>query len=413
MKSLTKLFRYGPGPSSSHTIAPALAARHFCRLLKNRPIEHVEVTLYDALAMTGKGHHTDDILRSTLAPYPSTIIFHPEIKTDHPLTMRFEAYQGNTVLEEKTYASLGGGEIYSNDDPEVNETDIYPFRSLNDIKAKMQEKGWNSLKDVALAYENETVEEELDTILKRMFDCVERGLMANGIIPANHNPALRWNRVAGQIEKSAENISDDDASREMRLTAYAYAVGESNASGEMIVTAPTCGSSGVLPAVLYESYHHDHIDWNTLRDSLYIAGIFGNLVKQNASIAGAIGGCQAEIGTASSMAAAALCYVHGLSLFQQEYAAECAMEHFLGLSCDPVDGYVMIPCIERNGMGALRAYDAYLYARYIAPIRKNQVSFDNVVSAMKLTGDSLASAYKETAEGGLAAILKKYENDSR
>ena len=243
MKSLTKLFRYGPGPSSSHTIAPALAARHFCRLLKNRPIEHVEVTLYDALAMTGKGHHTDDILRSTLAPYPSTIIFHPEIKTDHPLTMRFEAYQGNTVLEEKTYASLGGGEIYSNDDPEVNETDIYPFRSLNDIKAKMQEKGWTSLKDVALAYENETVEEELDTILKHMFDCVERGLMANGIIPANHNPALRWNRVAGQIEKSAENISDDDASREMRLTAYAYAVGESNASGEMIVTAPTCGSS--------------------------------------------------------------------------------------------------------------------------------------------------------------------------
>lgn len=411
MKSLTKLFRYGPGPSSSHTIAPSLAARHFSYWLKNRPVDRIRVILYDALAMTGKGHHTDDILRSSLAPYPTEIVFCPEQKAEHPLTMRFEAYQAGHIIETRTYASLGGGEICSNDDPEVNEVDIYPFRSLNDIKSQMQEKGWHTLKEVALAYENASIDEDLDQILKEMFACVEHGLDAEGMIPANSNPALRWKRVAGRIEASSHQIQDCDSAREMRLTAYAYAVGESNASGEMVVTAPTCGSSGVLPAVLYEAYHHDHIEWNLLRDSLYIAGIFGNLVKQNASIAGAIGGCQAEIGTASSMAAAALSYIYGLSLFQQEYAAECAMEHFLGLSCDPVDGYVMIPCIERNGMGALRAYDAYLYARYIAPIRKNQVSFDAVVSAMKLTGDSLASAYKETAEGGLAAILKKYKSD--
>ncbi len=165
-------------------------------------------------------------------------------------------------------------------------------------------------------------------------------------------------------------------------------------------------SSGVLPAVLYYLYHDQGLPFEKVKDALYGAGMFGNLVKQNASIAGAIGGCQAEIGTASSMAAAAFCELKGLNFSEQEYAAECAMEHFLGLSCDPVDGYVIIPCIERNGMGALRAYDAYLYARFISPIRMNVVSFDDVVGAMKLTGDALTSAYKETAEGGLAKILK-------
>jgi L-serine dehydratase len=209
------------------------------------------------------------------------------------------------------------------------------------------------------------------------------------------------------LRKFFQSIKEETARREILITSYAYAVAESSASGEEVVTAPTCGSSGVLPAILYYCYHDQHVPFETVKDALYSAGIFGNLVKQNASIAGAIGGCQAEIGTASSMAAAALCAMEGLSLYQIEYAAECAMEHFLGLSCDPVDGYVIIPCIERNGMGALRAYDAYLYAKYIAPLRKNQVSFDDVVEAMKLTGDSLASAYKETAEGGLAEILKK------
>ncbi|MBP5091235.1 MAG: L-serine ammonia-lyase, iron-sulfur-dependent, subunit alpha [Bacilli bacterium] len=189
------------------------------------------------------------------------------------------------------------------------------------------------------------------------------------------------------------------------LSAYAYAVAESSACGDPVVTSPTCGSSGVLPAVLYYAHRHMKVRLEKIRDSLYVAGMIGNLVKQNATIAGSIGGCQAEIGTASSMAAAALCDIFGLNLYQVEYAAEVAMEHFLGLSCDPVDGYVIIPCIERNGIAAARALTCFYYARYISPIRQNKVNFDDVVAAMKITGESLSSDYKETALGGLAYVL--------
>ena len=238
-----------------------------------------------------------------------------------------------------------------------------------------------------------------------MFSCIENGLSESGKIPANSNPKLQLNRVAKDILKTASATKHEDWRNALLMTSYAYAVAESNACGEEVVTSPTCGASGVLPAVLYFEHKQRRAPLAKLRDALYVAGIFGNAVKQNSSIAGSVGGCQAEIGTASSMAAAALCFVHGLSLYQTEYAAECAMEHFLGLSCDPVDGYVMIPCIERNGIGATRAYTSYLYARSIAPIRENQVQFDDVVKAMKLTGDSLDEEYKETGLGGLAKVL--------
>lgn len=404
MKSLSKLFRYGPGPSSSHTIAPSNAASYFKEILP-RGVTHVEVSLLGSLALTAKGHQTDKAIISALKPYEVNIVFDSKTKVIHPLTMRFGAYSNDKLLLSKEYSSLGGGEITSPNDLRVLEKDIYPFPNFEEIKNFIKKKKLKNLKEFALLFEDSAINTYLDNCLSYMFNSIENGLKQVGYIPANNNPKLHWQRVAGKIYQKANEIEDLEAKRSMLLTAYAYAVGESSASGENVVTSPTCGSSGVLPAILYYEYHDRKVPREKLIDSLFVAGVFGNVVKQNASIAGAIGGCQAEIGTASSMAAAALCYIDDLPLFAQEYAAECAMEHFLGLSCDPVDGYVIIPCIERNGMGALRSYNAYMYAKYIAPIRKNEVSFDNVVSAMKMTGDDLAIAYKETALGGLAKIL--------
>jgi len=406
MKSLARLFRYGPGPSSSHTIAPAIAARSFRSLAEAVGVDHFRVTLYGCLALTGQGHKTDLAVTEACAPYPVEVIFDVATRVVHPLSLCFEGFKGSEMVLARHYASLGGGEVTSTDDESVCEKDIYPYRNLEEIKSFMAANKIVSMKEFCLRYEDESIDSYLLDSLKRMFAAIERGLQSDEYLPANDNPRLRWKRCAKGIAQTAEKITDIDARREMLMSAYAYAAAENSASGAEVVTAPTCGSSGVLPAILYFEYHNLGRKIEDVRDALYTAGVFGNLVKQNASIAGAIGGCQAEIGTASSMAAAALCELEGLSLYQTEYAAECAMEHFLGLSCDPVDGYVIIPCIERNGMGALRAYDAYLYAKYIAPLRKNQVSFDDVVEAMKLTGDSLTSAYKETAEGGLAEILK-------
>lgn len=406
MKSLSKLFRYGPGPSSSHTIAPSNAASCFKELLPNDQNVKIKVTLYGSLALTGIGHGTDKAIKNSLKPFETEIISDSLTKVKHPLTMRYKAFIDDKLILEKEYVSLGGGEITSKDDPKAIERDIYPFRNFDEVKDFMNKSNLDDLKEFSLLYEDKTtIMQYMEKVLDTMFFAVENGLKETGIVPANENPRLHYERMAGKIHKKALEITDNDARREMLLTSYAYAVSESNGCGEFVVTAPTCGSAGVLPSVLYYEYHDEGVSKEKLIDALFVAGSFGNIVKQNASIAGSIGGCQAEIGTATSMAAAALCYINGLSLFAQEYAAECALEHLLGLSCDPVDGYVIIPCIERNGMGALRAYDAYLYAKYIAPIRKNEVSFDNVVSAMKMTGDDLAEAYKETALGGLAKIL--------
>lgn len=406
MKSITKLFRIGPGPSSSHTIAPSNCAKAFRKLLTEDKGD-IDVSLYGSLAFTGGGHKTQNAIASVLEGYNVRFHLKPLEPTDHPLKMEFEyhSFEENYTYK-NTYYSLGGGEISSPDDLSVNEPDVYPFKDFSSVKDYMKENNISSIKDLCLAFEKHNTDDELMIILKTMFKSIEDGLKRTGQILTNNNPRLQYFRCAGDIEKVALKIEEAEARREMLITAFAYAVAENSATGCEVVTGPTCGSSGVLPSVLYYGYKYCGKTLEELRDSLYVAGMIGNIVKQNASIAGSIGGCQAEIGTASSMAAAALAYIDGNSLYQIEYAAECAMEHFLGLSCDPVDGFVVIPCIERNGMGALRAYNAFLYAKYIAPLRINQVSFDNVVSAMKITGDSLSDKYKETAQGGLAEILK-------
>lgn len=407
MKSLSCLFRFGPGPSSSHTIAPYHAAKSFLSFCRGLNYDEILVTLYGSLAQTGKGHASDVAIKKALSPIPTKFWIDDVTIPPHPLTMDFVALKNNVPVKKARYFSLGGGEVKSNDDCEVNENDIYPFHNFNEIKDFMRKESISTLKEFCLRYEDPFIDDYLLSVTKAMIKSVENGLKAEGKIPANSNPRLNLSRCASSIYQQAKAMPRGDGKKEILLTSYAYAVAESSACGEEVVTAPTCGSSGVLPACLYYLHKEKHVPLNTLRDSLYCAGMFGNIVKQNASIAGSIGGCQAEIGTASSMAAAALCSCDGLSIEQMEYASEAAMEHFLGLSCDPVDGYVIIPCIERNGIGAIRANACYLYAKFISPVRKNQVSFDNVVSAMKLTGDSLSVAYKETAQGGLAEILRQ------
>lgn len=405
MKSLRALYRVGPGPSSSHTIGPHLAAKSFRRLVETLRPDRFQVTFYGSLAHTSIGHGSEKAVKDAFAPYECEVLVDKLTPVAHPLTMSFAAFKGKDMLRKATYRSLGGGEVASDDDPSINEKDIYPFKDFGEIKNHLESNKIAKLKDFCLKYEDNGIDEYLLHCVKAMFSSVEKGLQSKGEIPANNNPKLRLNRVAGDIFASCSSMAHEDGRNTLLMTSYAYAVAESNACGETIVTAPTCGASGVLPAVLYFEHKQRKVPLSKIRDALYVAGIFGNLTKQNSSIAGSVGGCQAEIGTASSMAASALCFLHDLSLYQIEYAAECAMEHFLGLSCDPVDGYVIIPCIERNGMGASRAYSSYLYARSIAPIRHNQVHFDDVIKAMKLTGDSLSDRYKETALGGLAEIL--------
>ena len=410
MKSLRHLFRIGKGPSSSHTIAPYNAALSFKKLLENKKYDKIICTLYGSFALTGIGHGTSEVIQDAFTDFKVDFVFDTKTKPNHPNEMKLGAYLKDEVILSKTYDSLGGGEIYSKDDETVNEYDIYPYRNFDEIKAFIKKRNIKDIKDFCLIYEKDDIDNYLMNCLDVMFEAVERGLNSTGIIPSNKNPRLQVERVAKDIYNKAMSLDNVEEKDKLLITAYSYSVAEGNACHEKLVTAPTCGASGILPGVLYYSYKQKGISKEKLRDSLYVAGLFGNIVKQNASIAGAIGGCQAEVGTATSMAAACLCYLDSLSLYQMEYAAELAMEHFLGLSCDPVDGYVIIPCIERNGVGALRANDSYLYAKHIAPIRMNRVSFDNVVSAMKLTGDALLDAYKETALGGLASILKEKKN---
>ena len=400
MKSLKNLFRYGPGPSSSHTIGPYVASSRFATFLKEG--EPVKVTFYGSLAYSFRGHHSDGAVASGLEGHPVTFVMDKETVPPHPLMMRFEAESAQHV-----YFSLGGGAIYSASDPYVNEKEVYPFTTYREFAKAYHESGAASVPDFLRTFEDKDLDAYLTDLLKKMFHAVELGLSTSGRIPVNNNPRLQVSRSAKAIYARANETEKGHGRRELLLSAYGYAVVEGSACGDKVVTAPTCGSSGVLPAVLYYLYHDQGVPFAKLKDSLYIAGMIGNLVKENASIAGSVGGCQAEIGTATSMAAAALAYVDGLNLHQIEYGAEVAMEHFLGLSCDPVDGYVVIPCIERNGIGAIRAYDSFLYAKHIEPIRRNQVSFDEVVKAMKLTGDSLDTKYKETSLGGLAEILKE------
>lgn len=396
MESLRELFKIGKGPSSSHTMGPERAAN----IIKKRFGENAEyvVDLYGSLSMTGKGHLTDYIIHETLGEN-CQVNFCEETLPFHPNGMVFHIYQDGELKDDITAYSVGGGSIVweGEDDFSLSRKNVYREKNLKEILETLDRNAY-SFYDYVMEHENALFVDYLYEILDTMFDSVERGLKREGTIPGK----LQLPRVAKQMYTQALNLPAGSERETLILSSYAYAVAEENASGQTIVTAPTCGSSGVLPAILYYCYKQLNVEKSRLIKALAVAGVFGNVIKNNASISGADAGCQAEIGSACAMGAALYAWILGLNNSLIEYAAEMGLEHNLGLTCDPVGGYVQIPCIERNGYAALRAIDCAIYAKNLGYVRKNKVSFDAVVNVMKNTGHDLNKAYKETSLGGLA-----------
>ena len=402
MKSLKTLLILGPGPSSSHTIGPYRIASSFLKELKEREkVDHIEVTLFGSLALTGKGHGTDQIIKKAFLGFDTSVLFNPSFKgLSHPNTMECKAFYQDGSSSQKRYQSIGGGSFVVEGEKRKDE-DVYPFKTFEELKKHVKEKKITDLFEVIRDNDASDIYPYGLKMLHASFDTIERSLEEKGVLPG----PLKLKRAAGDVYKNSSSLKDKTEKRTMLLTSYAYATSEANANNELIVTTPTCGAAGVVPACLYYEWKNHHQNLNNLAKAYLVGALVCSFIKENAGVAGALLGCQSEIGSAASFAAASLSYLYGLSLYQIEYAAEVAMEHFLGLTCDPVDGHVQIPCIERNAIAAIHAYASFLYAKNIAPVRKNRVSFDNVIKAMKETGAELPYELKETSLGGLAKVI--------
>ncbi len=401
MYSLQELYKIGNGPSSSHTMGPKKAALIFKAKYSNA--NRFIVHLYGSLALTGKGHLTDYIIKETLDN--CLVLFDYKTETKHPNTLMIEGYLDDKFLGKMTFYSIGGGNILAEGEKEIKVKEVYKENSFLAIKEYLKE---NNLDLVSYVDSYESIDNYLKEVIGIMYSNIKNGLNKSGVLPGK----LKVKRKARYIyfSKSESLLGDDFDKR--KLMAYAYAVSEENASGGLVVTAPTCGACGVLPAIMFylkEKYN------TTLKEEingLKVAGIIGNIVSYNASISGAYAGCQAEVGTATSMAAAYAAYILKGELLNIERAAEIALEHNLGLTCDPVEGYVQIPCIERNALGALRALDSAILALYI-DAKEAKISFDTVVMTMLETGLSLPRSLKETSEGGLAKNYKEVKDESK
>ncbi len=395
MESIRGIFRIGHGPSSSHTMGPRRAAEIF--LQRHPAARAFRVTLYGSLAATGRGHMTDVAITDVFAPYaPVEIVWLPEtVLAFHPNGMLFEALdQADAVVGSWTVFSTGGGALASEDMKAEEPQKVYGMSTIRDIQDWCEKHGTSYWE-----YVQECEGAEIWDYIARVWDVMKqsvlRGLEAEGVLPGG----LGLRRKASDYLIRAKGYSSTMQSRGM-VYAYALAVSEENASGHEIVTAPTCGSSGILPAVLYHLMLTRDFRESRILKAIATAGLFGNVVRTNASISGAEVGCQGEVGVACAMAGAAACQLFGGSPAQIEYAAEMGLEHHLGLTCDPICGLVQIPCIERNAFAAARALDANTYATFSDGVHR--VSFDKVVEVMRHTGRDLPSLYKETAEGGLA-----------
>lgn len=395
MESLKELYKSGPGPSSSHTLAPRRASLLFMERVKQ--MAYVNVELYGSLSLTGKGHYTDKVIIDTFAPTPCNVEFKLDWEYPFPNGLIIRAFdeQDQLLLEWVVY-SIGGGSIMILNEDFDFQRQIYPHRNLEEI---MDFCSFNkiTLPQFAFTYEPD-LPEYLSQILNDMLFAVKRGLEGTGLLPGK----LKMPRVAKSMMLQANILESHTQRNRMKLLAYAYANNEENASLGKVVTAPTLGASGVMAALMYHCYNDLGYSRAQLINALAVGGIIGNVVKTNATISGAVGGCQAEIGVACAMAAASMAYLEGGSLKIIEYAAEIGMEHHLGLTCDPVGGYVIIPCIERNGAAVLRAIDAAFMAKTIGAIKPNRVSFDMVIRTMNYTGAKIAMELKETSLGGLA-----------
>ena len=400
MQSIRTLYKVGKGPSSSHTMGPERAAKLFREMTPEA--DRYEVILYGSLAKTGVGHGTDRVLVDTLAPYPTKIVFASVDPGNmkHPNTLDLIAYQDNKETQRIRVESIGGGDIVVEGEAQHADAEVYPENSFAEIARFCQ---WRhvSLPEYVELNEGPEIWSFLEHIWHVMRQSIEDGLAAEGILPGG----LNVQRKAKYLYERT-HLLDLPQVRELQLVcSYAFAVAEQNAGNGTIVTAPTCGSCGVLPAVLmYMQQKYDLPD-RKIAEALGVAGLFGNLVRHNASISGAECGCQAEIGTACSMAAAAMGELTGLTIEEQEYAAEIAMEHQLGLTCDPICGLVQIPCIERNAVAAKRAIDASNLSHMLVGTRT--ISFDMVVRTMYESGINMNRAFRETSEGGLARLYSR------
>ncbi len=397
MQSLKELYKIGRGPSSSHTIGPERAAK---LMLERYPqADMFEVTLYGSLALTGKGHNTDTVLANTFRPVRCSVAF--DAKTPcpvHPNTMDIRALKDGKELAKTRFYSVGGGTIKIEGEPDANtgiDDNVYPMSTYDDISAYCSKKNirlWEYVKEC----EGDDIFYYLEDIWEHMKQSIHEGLTTSGVLPGCLGTERRAQHLYNQ-----RHIDESAQTKENRLVcSYAFAVSEQNASGGIIVTAPTCGSCGVVPSVLYYMQQSRGFSDEQVVRALATGGIIGNIIKTNASISGAECGCQAEIGSACSMAAAALGELFEMGLGQIEYAAEVAMEHHLGLTCDPIAGLVQIPCIERNAVAAMRAINALSLANFLADSRK--ISFDLIVKTMYNTGRDLLNSYRETSSGGLA-----------
>lgn len=405
MESITELFRYGQGPSSSHTMGPHMAAENF--LHQHTTAASFRITLYGSLALTGKGHLTDKALEQVFTSHPMQLVWKPnERKPFHTNAMLMEAFDDAHVLlgNDLVYSVGGGHIIYEKERAQkvkrsFKSQGLYPHHSLSGILDWTEHTG-KHFWEYVIEVEGESIIIFLEDVWDKMKASIKNGLENETVIPGPLNlrrKAFSYYVKSKTMGKTLKNTA--------RIFAYALAVSEENASGGMVITAPTCGSCGVLPGVLM--YLRDHYKFSDRKiiHALATAGLVGNLIKHNASISGAEVGCQGEIGTACAMASAAATQLMGGTPLQIEYAAEMGLEHHLGLTCDPIGGLVQIPCIERNAHSAVRAVDAAGYA--ILSDGKHYVTFDQTVQSMKQTGHDLPSLYKETALGGLAVFAKK------
>ncbi len=397
MESLRHLFRIGIGPSSSHTMGPQSAAKIYVK--RHPEATKFDVVLYGSLAATGKGHMTDVAILRVLEEQGSAVIhWEPQTRLPfHPNAMRFAVQQADGSLsDEWVVYSIGGGALSEGPNDTVEYKHVYPLTTMDDIMHWCNETGC-SLWEYVERNEGPEIWDYLGKVWHVMCESVERGINHEGVLPG----PLGLQRKAPIYYTKAKGYKANLQSSGL-VYAYALAVSEENASGGIIATAPTCGSCGVLPAVLYHLGHNHAFSDERILHALATAGLIGNLAKHNASISGADVGCQGEVGVASAMAAAAACQLFGGSVNQIEYAAEMGLEHHLGMTCDPVCGLVQIPCIERNAFAAARALDANFYASLSDG--RHRVSFDRVLRVMKQTGHDLPSLYKETSEGGLAKL---------
>lgn len=391
MESIKSIYKIGHGPSSSHTMGPGYAAEAF--LYRNAKATKFKVDLYGSLALTGKGHMTDVIIKKVLGENRTEIIFNYDKSYPfHPNAMHFTAYLNEQVIDEWQVYSIGGGELREEKDVKLNDEKlVYPHTHMEDI-IDYCEKEKITLTEYIKKFEDEDLVTYMNEVLNAMASCIKKGIMTEGVLPGR----LKLSRKAPQFYQKFLNTKRFNE----LVYAYSQAVSEENASGGVIVTAPTCGSAGVLPSVLFTEQQINNKSNKELIDALMVAGLIGNLVRTNASISGAEVGCQGEIGVACSMASAAIVSLNGGDTRTIEYAAEIALEHHLGLTCDPIDGMVQIPCIERNAMAALSAYNSAEYA--ILSGSKHTVTLDSVIEVMKETGKDLQDKYKETSTGGLA-----------